>query len=68
MNRIFTILFFVFTALTTFAHKVKWDDNKTNWSPLMLAIYNGNTDKFTKLIEQNVDVNFITPVKKIIGV
>ena len=61
MNKIFTLLFLAFTTLTTFAHKVKWDDNKTNWSPLMLAIYNGNTDKFTKLIEQNVDVNFITP-------
>ena len=60
MNRIFILLFFAFTTLTTFAHKAKWDDNKTSWSPLMLAIYNGNTDKFTKLIEQNVDVNFIT--------
>lgn len=61
MNKIFILLFFAFTSLTTFAHKTKWDDNKTSWSPLMLAIYNGNTDKFTKLIEQNVDVNFITP-------
>jgi ankyrin repeat protein len=55
------LILFTLTSLTTFAHKEKWDDNKKDWSTLMLAIYNGQTDKVNKLIEQSVDVNFITP-------
>ena len=60
MKGTFLLLIFTLTSLTTFAHKEKWDDNKKDWSPLMLAIYNGQTDKVNKLIEQSVDVNFIT--------
>jgi ankyrin repeat protein len=61
MKGAFLLILFTLTSLTTFAHKEKWDDNKKDWSPLMLAIYNGQVDKVNKLIEQNVDVNFITP-------
>ncbi len=63
MKKTFVIIAFILTTLTSFAHKEKWDENKTDWSPLMLAIYNGQTEKFTKLIEQNVNVNFVTPGK-----
>ncbi|KQB39112.1 Ankyrin repeat protein [Flavobacterium daejeonense] len=61
-NLILTILFL--TSLLTFAHKDKWDTHKENWSPLMLAIYNGQTENFTRLIKQNVDINYITPTKE----
>jgi len=49
------------TFFTAFAHKEKWDENKKDWSPLMLAIYKGQTSKVNKLIDQNVDLNFVTP-------
>jgi len=60
MKRTFFLILFTLTSLTTFAHKEKWDDNKKDWSPLMIAIYNGQEEKVNKLIEQNVDVNFLT--------
>ncbi|MCE9538844.1 MAG: ankyrin repeat domain-containing protein [Bacteroidetes bacterium] len=60
MKKALLLLFFVVSTLTTFAHKEKWDDNKTNWSELMLAIYSGQTNKFTKLISEGADVNFRT--------
>ena len=46
--------------MTAFAHKDRWDDNKKDWSELMVAIYNGQTEIFTKLIRQGVDINFET--------
>ena len=61
MKGAFLLILFTLTSLTTFAHKERWDDNKNDWSPLMLAIYNDQKDKVTDLISQNVDVNFITP-------
>jgi len=57
------LILFLFTSLSTSAHKEKWDDNKQNWSPLMLAIYKGETKEFKKLIEKNVDVNYKTNSK-----
>lgn len=60
MKKTLLLLFFIVSTLTTFAHKEKWDDNKTNWSELMLAIYNEQTNIFTKLISDGVDVNFVT--------
>src|SRR5690606_17222416 len=60
MKKTFLLLFFIVTSSTTFAHKEKWDDNKTNWSELMLAIYNGQNKKFTMLISEGVDVNFVS--------
>lgn len=56
-----TLLFLLFTVLTMFAHKEKWDDNRTNWSELMNAIYDGQTSKFSKLIKEGADVNFRSP-------
>jgi ankyrin repeat protein len=61
MKGTFLSLLFILTFISAFAHKEKWDDNKTDWSPLMLAIYNGQTEKITDLINQDIDVNFITP-------
>jgi len=61
MKGAFLLILFTLTSLTTFAHKERWDDNKNDWSPLMIAIYNDQKDKVTDLISQNVDVNFITP-------
>lgn len=61
MRQALTILLLLFSSLTALAHEEKWDDNKRDWSDLMLAIYNGQTEKFTKLIDRGVDVNFIAP-------
>ncbi len=60
MKRAFLSILFILTSLLTLAHKEKWDDNKKDWSPLMLAIYNGQNNKVTDLISQNVNVNFTT--------
>lgn len=46
--------------MTVFAHKDKWDDNRKDWSELMIAVYNGQATQFVKLIKQGVDVNFET--------
>jgi len=61
MKGIYLLILLTLSSLATFAHKEKWDDNKKDWSRLMLAIYNGQIDKVKKLIDQRVDVNFITP-------
>jgi ankyrin repeat protein len=55
-----TIIALIFSTLTVFAHKDRWDDNKKDWSELMVAIYNGKTDRFLQLIKQGADVNFAT--------
>jgi len=53
-----TVIALIFSTLTVFAHKERWDDNKKDWSKLMVAIYNGQTEIFKNLIKQGVDVNF----------
>lgn len=60
MKRAFLLLIFILFTYTSFAHKEKWDDNKEDWSPLMLAIYNNQTSKIEKLLKQNVDLNYIS--------
>jgi len=60
MKGTFLLILFTLTSLTTFAHKEKWDDNKKDWSPLMLAIYDEQSDKVNKLLVENAGVNFIT--------
>ena len=61
IKQIVFILFLILSTSTSFADKERWDDNKQDWSELMIAIYNGQTDKYLELIKQGVDVNFITP-------
>lgn len=51
-------MFLLLTCLSSFAHKERWDENKKTWSPLMIAIYNGQTTPFLELIKQNADVDF----------
>jgi ankyrin repeat protein len=51
---------FIVSTLTSFAHKERWDENKNDWSKLMLAIYKGQTEEYTKLIANRTDVNFTT--------
>lgn len=45
-------------SLSVSAHKEKWDDNKESWSPLMHAIYNGQTTSFVRMVRQGADVNY----------
>ncbi|QBZ98782.1 ankyrin repeat domain-containing protein [Flavobacterium sangjuense] len=51
-----TILILFILSSLSFVHKDKWDDHKEGWTPLMLAIYNGNTKEFNKLIDKKADV------------
>jgi ankyrin repeat protein len=57
-----TLLLILFTLMSpdTCANKEKWDSNREDWSPLMLAIYNEQIEDVKNLIGQNVDVNFVT--------
>jgi ankyrin repeat protein len=61
MKQTAIIILLILSTLTSFANKERWDDNKQDWSELMIAIYNGQTSKYLKLIEQGINVNFITP-------
>ncbi len=61
MLRPVLIALFSIVTITSFAHKEKWDDNKKDWSELMVRIYNGQTEKSLKLTEAGVDLNSITP-------
>ncbi len=54
------VIVLILSTMTAFAHNEKWDDNRNDWSELMIAIYNGQTTQFTKLIKQGVDINFET--------
>ena len=63
MRKQLLVVIVCFFSLTTFANKERWDENKKDWSPLMLAIYNGQTPKFNQLIESGVDINYVTPGK-----
>ncbi|MGK4568175.1 ankyrin repeat domain-containing protein [Flavobacterium sp. 3HN19-14] len=53
-----TILLLLIFISFSFIHKEKWDDNKEDWTPLMFAIYNGNTKEFNKLIDNGADVTY----------
>lgn len=58
MKLFFTAL--IFFLLTSFQEpSLKWDYDKREWSPLMLSIYNGETDKFSKLIKRSKNVTYV---------
>ncbi|WP_289659789.1 ankyrin repeat domain-containing protein [Flavobacterium panacagri] len=59
MNKILYFFFLIFIISCNIKDKERWDDEKEYWSPLMEAIYNNDSEEFTELINQNVDVNFI---------
>ncbi|WP_322971928.1 ankyrin repeat domain-containing protein [Faecalibacter sp. LW9] len=63
MKGFFLLLLFILNSVVAFAHKEKWDENKVEWSPLMIAIYNSNNDKVREFIGQNTNINFITSGK-----
>lgn len=60
MRILFVFLFFTLISCTKSGCKDRWDNSRDGWSPLMLAIYNDDPDDYTKLIEQNVDLNFVS--------
>ncbi len=60
MRITFVFLFFTFISCTKNGCKDRWDNSRDGWSPLMLAIYDDDPEEYTKLIEQNVDLNFVS--------
>jgi len=38
-----------------------WDKDKSNWSPLMMAVYYDDIEEVKKMIEDGADLNYITP-------
>jgi ankyrin repeat protein len=61
MKHFFAIIMMISFSLTTlYANKERWDDNKKEWSELMIAIYKGQTNKYIRLIKQGADVNYKT--------
>jgi ankyrin repeat protein len=60
MQKIFIIVLLILISPFAQAHNESWDANKTEWSPLMLAVYNGETGRMMFLISQGADVNFAT--------
>ncbi|MCW3071245.1 MAG: hypothetical protein JWO44_1135 [Bacteroidetes bacterium] len=61
MKNIIALFLLFSVSLSCFSNKEAWDDNKDDWSELMLAIYKGQTAEYKKLISEGSDVNFITP-------
>jgi ankyrin repeat protein len=61
-----TIIFIAlcFCACAADANKQRWDADKSEWSELMLSIYDNDVPKFLSLLRKGADVNFITPGKK----
>ena len=59
MKRNFILFLLVITTISSFAYKEKWDEpiHRKEWTKLMLAIYNGETDKYHKIISQGANVN-----------
>lgn len=63
MKGFFLSILFILNSVLAFAHQEKWDENKEEWSSLMIAIYNGKNDEVRELIGQNTNINFITSGK-----
>lgn len=53
-----TLLILLLLGNFSFNHKEKWDDNKDDWTPLIYAVYNGNTTEIKELIDEGVDVTY----------
>jgi ankyrin repeat protein len=56
MKKILAIFLALFVINNLSADKDRWDDDKSNWSELMLAIYYKNNTKVRQLIHNNIDV------------
>jgi ankyrin repeat protein len=44
--------------MSSYAHKERWDENKSEWSDLMVAVYKGKNEKVKKLITEGAAINF----------
>jgi ankyrin repeat protein len=64
MKKIILLLILLVPTLMAYAQKERWDDNKVEWSELMIAIYNCDTGKYNTLIRSGIDVNYETPAIK----
>jgi ankyrin repeat protein len=62
MRKLFPFIFLILIGCTN-SGKEKWDDYQDGWSPLMIFIYNDETEEFTELLKENVDVNFVSESK-----
>jgi ankyrin repeat protein len=59
MKKFFVIIFvLIFIENNAYADKDRWDDDKSNWSELMLAIYHRNNRSVKQLINDNADLLF----------
>ena len=63
MKKIITLLILFFSLSSFNLHRDKWDTYRENWSPLMKAIYEGDTTEFSRLIQKNKRITFATPKK-----
>jgi ankyrin repeat protein len=52
------IIFLSIFSIIACRDKERWDDNKKDWSELMLAIYYRNNKKTKNLINNNVDIMY----------
>jgi ankyrin repeat protein len=54
------IILLILISPLSFASKQRWDDNKSDWSPLIKAVYKGEYKKIESLIKNDVDLNYHT--------
>lgn len=54
------VLLLLLISPAILAHGERWDEIKDGWSPLMLAIYHNQTEKISKLVRQDVDLNYLS--------
>ena len=60
MKSVLYVLLSLSLCTSAYGHKERWDGDKSEWSKLMFAIYNGQTDSFLNLIKTGEDINFRT--------
>jgi len=60
MKRLKVLFFLFLLSLSSFANESRWDEDKDQWSKLMLAIYYGHADTYNALINRGVDFNYQT--------
>ena len=64
-NKKIILTLLIFLTLTSFQEdSLKWDYDKREWSPLMIAIYYHETATFTKLINKNKYISFVSQGNK----
>jgi len=57
MKKLAITTFLSLLSILTFAHKVRWDEDKSDWTTLMKVAYNNDTAKANMLLKSGISIN-----------